>query len=190
MRIFNIYTCIYYHLICYWVQIITSQRFICHCDNIYKDKNYSVCDELHIMCLYIVKSEYQQWRMTVMFQKWGDGFLYDSVYLGVLFHDGWLCLVCNAGLCLVPDLPSPRNSEGWSQKQNVLLPHCQLVCATGVDHCLSVCIRGRLLLWHCKDVYHTLCFVIKSVFERKNMHQLSFNGICINLFRKELNYLI
>lgn len=142
------------------------------------------------MCLYIVKSEYQQWRMTVVFQKWGDGFLYDSVYLGVLFHDGWLCLVCNAGLCLVPNLPSPRNSEGWSQKQNVLLPHCQLVCATGVDHCLSVCIRGRLLLWHCKDVYHTLCFVIKSVFERKNMHQLSFNGICINLFMKELNYLI
>lgn len=129
-------------------------------------------------------------KNAVVFQKWGDGFLYDSVYLGVLFHDGWLCLVCNAGLCLVPDLPSPRNSEGWSQKQNVLLPHCQLVCATGVDHCLSVCIRGRLLLWHCKDVYHTLCFVIKSVFERKNMHQLSFNGICINLFMKELNYLI
>lgn len=140
--------------------------------------------------LNIVKSDYQQWRMTVVFQKWGDGFLYDSVYLGVLFHDGRLCLVCNAGLCLVPNLPSPRNSEGWSQKQNVLLPHCQLVCATGVDHCLSVCIRGRLLLWHCKDVYHTLCFVIKSVFERKNMHQLSFNDICINLFMKELNYLI
>lgn len=97
------------------------------------------------MCLYIVKSDYQQWRMTVVFQKWGDGFLYDSVYLGVLFHDGRLCLVCNAGLCLVPNLPSPRNSEGWSQKQNVLLPHCQLVCATSVDHCLSVCIRGRLL---------------------------------------------
>lgn len=43
---------------------------------------------------------------------------------------------------------------------------------------------------NCKDVYHTLCFVMKYVFGRKYMHQLSFNGVFVNLPMKELNYSI
>ena len=116
------------------------------------------------------------WKVRLFLQQWRDSLVHHCVYTGLLLHDGWDGLVCHAGLCLVPDIPSPGNPEGWSQKQNLLLPHCQLVRATGPNHCLSVCLRGRLCCFFLMLLYFT-CLI---TFNYDNMN-ISWHENVINV---------